>query len=128
MGIARIRVLGFADSDEAECARLARSLGGEFRRLDEVRSVEAEATGADAPTDAKGDVVEWAKLVVEFSGGVPLLVDLIRSWAGRNNSPSVRISIDGDEIELEAPSRRERQVLVEAWLARHGEAKPRVND
>jgi membrane-associated two-gene conflict system component 1 (EACC1) len=84
--------------------------------VDEVRRGRAEP-----PADAKGVGIEWAELVVTFTGGLPGLVALLRSWLPRHRGYSIVLEIDGDRLEVEGVSADERRRLEQAWLDRHTE-------
>ena len=68
---------------------------------------------------SKGTSLEWAELVVSFSGGLPAIVGLVRSWLGRQPGAKVKIDLDGDSLEIENASPAVQDQLIEAFLARH---------
>lgn len=113
----RLSVLGLADSDDAERARMTRELEHQLHRRG-VAHVGHPA--AVAPPGAKGAALEWAQLILGFTGSLPALLGYLRSWQKEQGEPSITVAIDGDEITLAEPSTEERSALVDAWLARHG--------
>jgi hypothetical protein len=73
----------------------------------------------EVPPQAKGTGIEWAELVVAFTGGLPGLVALLGSWLSRHKGYSVVMEIDGDRLEVDRVSSDEQRRLVQAWLDRH---------
>ena len=63
-------------------------------------------------------------LMVAFSaaGGVfPGLVETLRDWLGRQaGKHKIKVTIDGDTVELERATSAERQQLIDAFVRRHG--------
>jgi Effector Associated Constant Component 1 len=111
-----------SESDAREVEELTRRLRSELLRLD-VESV-SPLPGPPAPEGAKaGDAVAWSTLVLTLaaSGGVvTTVISALRDWLVRQPAPAViEVSIGGDSIRLEGSSTKERQRLIEAFLARH---------
>lgn len=109
-----------ADPEDAE--RLGRQLRSELRELD-VDDVTAVVDG-DAPPGAKGvDAASLAELLVTMSAGGGVFVTVlatIRDWLGRrSDAQSVKLTLDGDTLELTRATAAERADLVAAFLARH---------
>ena len=109
--------LHIAATDHEAAAALTRSLRREILDAD-VDSVE-HPRAATPPPGAKGDALEWANLIVGFSGGLPALIGLIRSWSIRNRDARVTLTIDDDLLELSDATASERSALIAAWIARH---------
>jgi hypothetical protein len=110
-----------ADADAEELDRLARRLRAELGELD----VDLRAVPGAAPPGAKAaDPVTVGSLMVAFSaaGGVfPGLVDTLREWLGRQaGRHKIKLTIDGDTVELERATTAERQQLIDAFVRRHG--------
>jgi hypothetical protein len=110
-----------ADADAEELDRLARRLRAELDELD----VDLRAVPGEAPPGAKAaDPVTVGSLMVAFSavGGVfPGLVDTLREWLGRQaGRHKIKLTIDGDTVELERATTAERQQLIDAFVRRHG--------
>jgi hypothetical protein len=110
-----------ADADAEDLDRLARRLRAELGELD----VELRAVPGAVPPGAKAaDPVTVGSLLVAFSaaGGVfPGLVDTLREWLGRQaGRHKIKLTIDGDTVELERATTAERQQLIDAFVRRHG--------
>ena len=93
--------------------------------VDDVRP----ATGGEVPPGSRGpSVAEIGTLLVSLGPSVQLLQSVVQSitaWLGRDRSTSaVKISIDGDVLELGAATADQQTQLVDAWLARHGGVVP----
>jgi Effector Associated Constant Component 1 len=119
MAAPRIEVLGWIDSDDEERAKLSRLLRGELLRLPDIAHVEHERSSQASHGAKAGEVLEWATLVVELAGGLSGLVAALRSWTRRNEGVTIRLSLDGDELEIREPSTEERAALVDSWLRSH---------
>jgi hypothetical protein len=110
------------DGDAEELDRLARRLRAELGELDlDVLAVPA----GELPAGAKAaDPVTIGSLVVAFSaaGGVfPGLVETLREWLGRQaGKHRIKVTVDGDTVELERATAGERQQLIDAFVRRHG--------
>jgi hypothetical protein len=109
------------EADAEELDRLARRLRAELGELD----VDLRAVPGEAPEGAKAaDPVTVGSLMVAFSaaGGVfPGLVETLREWLGRQaGRHKIKMTIDGDTVELERATSAERQQLIEAFVQRHG--------
>jgi hypothetical protein len=102
--------------DRRDLVRLSEQLRNALLDLD-VASI-GELPGSAGPEGGKGaGLVE--SLAVKL--GVVMLtkaIDKIREWAGRNGR-SVKVSIDGDSIELVGVTSEQQQMLLNVWLARH---------
>jgi hypothetical protein len=109
------------DTDAEELAKLAGRLRAELLDLD-VDAVQQPASGK-APPDSKG--VGWAaagELVVRLATTPEVLLSLIRglrSWLGRNRVRSVKLTLDGDSLEVSGVSSAEQDRLIDLWVTRH---------
>ncbi|WIY02918.1 hypothetical protein QRX60_03305 [Amycolatopsis mongoliensis] len=108
------------DADAEELDRLARRLRAELTELD----VDLRPVPGEVPAGAKAaDPVTVGSLMVAFSaaGGVfPGLVETLREWLGRQaGRHKIKMTIDGDTVELERATSAERQQLIEAFVQRH---------
>jgi hypothetical protein len=112
------------EQDAEELAELTQRLRDELLELD-VDAVEP-ATGGAAPEGAKGlELLAVGGLVVRFAMKAPVLravVDTIVGWLGRQQARSVRLTLDGDTLELTDVSSDEQQRLIELWVSRHAAA------
>jgi hypothetical protein len=110
-----------ADTDAEELALLTRRLGDELLDLD-VDAVHP-ARGGEAPDSSKGiDPLAAAGLVVRFVLRQDLLqsiIDGVRSWLGRQHAHSIKLTLDGDSLELTRVTSAEQDRLVELWVMRH---------
>ncbi len=109
------------DTDAEELAALARRLRAELLDLD-VDRVEP-LTAGEAPEGAKGvELLALGGLVVQFVLQPEVLtsiVDGVRSWLQRQSARSVKLTLDGDSLEVTGVSSQEQDRLVELWIARH---------
>ncbi len=117
-----VEVKATADADAEELAQLTNRLRDELLDLD-VDAVYA-ASGGEAPGSSKGlDLLAAGGLVVRFVLRQELLqsiIDGIRSWLGRQHARSIKLTLDGDSLELTGVSSAEQDRLVELWVMRHG--------
>jgi hypothetical protein len=112
------------EHDAEELAELTQRLRDELLELD-VDAVEP-ATGGAAPDGAKGlELLAVGGLVVRFAMKANILrtvVDATVGWLGRQQARSVKLTLDGDTLELTGVSSDEQQRLIELWVARHAAA------
>ena len=113
-----------ADTDAEELAQLTNRLRDELLGLD-VDTVYS-ASGGEAPDSSKGiDLLAAGGLVVKFVLRHELLQSIIgsvRSWLGRQHARSIKLTLDGDSLELTGVSSAEQDRLVELWVMRHAGA------
>ena len=107
--------------DPEEYERVTRQLRAELKDLD-VESVRLVTTET-APVGAKGDPVTTGALIVELSasGGVfTTLITVLHDWLRRHSgNHRIRVTIDGDTIELDGASAEREGKLVDAFVRRH---------
>ena len=48
------------------------------------------------------------------------LIDVVRSWLGRNRARSVSLTLDGDALEVSGVNSAEQDRLIDLWVSRHG--------
>jgi hypothetical protein len=112
------------DTDSEELATLTRRLRSELLDLD-VDAIESMTAG-DAPDGAKGvELLALGGLVVQFVLQPEVLssiVDGVRAWLQRQSAHSVKLTLDGDSLEVTGMSSAEQDRLVELWVARHAPA------
>jgi hypothetical protein len=110
-----------ADSDAEELADLTRRLREQLLELD-VDAVEP-ATGGEAPAGSKGvELLAIGGLVIQFAMQSEVLksvVDATTAWLGRQQGRSVKLTLDGDTLEVTGVSSDEQRRLVDLWVARH---------
>jgi hypothetical protein len=114
-----------ADADAEELAQLTNRLRVELLRLD-VDDVQSASAGS-APDSSKGiDLLAAGGFVVHFVLRADLLqsiIDGVRSWLRRQNAHSIKLTLDGDSLELTRLSSAEQDRLVELWVTRHSGAR-----
>ena len=113
------------DSDAEELAELTRRLRGQLLELD-VDTVEP-ATGGEAPAGSKGvELLAIGGLVIQFAMKSEVLksvVDATTAWLGRQQGRSVKLTLDGDTLEVTGVSSDEQRRLVDLWVARHADGR-----
>lgn len=112
-------------ADDEELAEAARRLRAELLELDITGADPAPAPDGEGPDRAKsGGVMAVAGLLVQFAGQDVLaaVISSIQGWLGRQRSRSVKLTIDGDSIELTGATSAEQARLIELWAARHAGA------
>ena len=118
------------DMADEQVAVVVSSVGGDIGDADDLAGLlrqELHETGFDverpavddAPPGSKGDALGWAQLAVSFSGGLPALVALLRTFTQRDETRKVTMTLGDDTLELAGPTSTQQQQLVDAWLARH---------
>ena len=108
-----------ADADSAELEDATSQLRRELLALD-VDDVKAPAVG-EAPPGTRGAVgAEIGTLLVAAGrAAIGPVVAAIQSWVARRASRSVKLTIDGDTIEVSNVSPEDQRELIESFLARH---------
>lgn len=111
-------------ADEARLEELALMLRQELLLLD-VRSVEPVRDG-EAPDGTRGGLAAIAGLLsVSLAPGLQVVgavVAVVRDWLRRSGGGhTVKISIDGDTLELTGASDEVQQRLVDSWVRKHSE-------
>jgi hypothetical protein len=116
-----VEVQAELDTDAEELAQLAGRLRAELLDLD-VDAVRRPVR-VDAPADAKGaGLLAFGELVVGLVASPEVLasiIDTVRSWLGRNRARSVKLTLDGDALEVSGVSSAEQDRLIELWVSRH---------
>jgi hypothetical protein len=101
------------DEATGRLSRLVRELD-----VDDIR----RGSGGSAPAGAKGSATDIATLLVGLSDSRALsaVVGTVRGWLGvSRGSRRVRLSVDGDELEVDGLSSEEQKDLIRSWLHRH---------
>ncbi|WP_350274675.1 hypothetical protein [Kribbella sp. HUAS MG21] len=114
-----------AGADEGQLEVLALLLRQELLMLD-VDTVEPYREG-EAPEGSKGGLAAVAGLLsVSLAPGLQALgsvIVVIREWLRRSSSGrTVKITIDGDVLELSGATGEVQQQLVDAFVRRHSGA------
>lgn len=113
-------------TDPEELAQLIGRLRRELLDLD-VDTVRPRTAGR-SPEGAKSGVemIAMGGLMVQFllrQEVLTSIVDGVRSWLQRQSARSVKLTLDGDSLEVTGATSAEQNRLVEHWIARH--ASPR---
>jgi hypothetical protein len=106
--------------DAEELGRVAYGLRDELLDLD-VDGVQV-AANEDVLAGSKGaGLLAAGGLVVRFVGHDVLksIIDTGRSWLGRQRQRNIRLTLDGDSLELTNPSPADQDRLVDLWISRH---------
>ena len=110
-----------SDTDAEELTLLAGRLRAELLDLD-LDDVRRPVRG-EAPEDAKGaGLLAAAELVVGLVASPEVLasiIDTVRSWLGRNPARSVKLTLEGDTLEVTDVSSAEQERLINLWVSRH---------
>ena len=112
--------LAVPDADPAEIDEITAKLRRELLELD-VESVERAPAG-EAPEGSRGIALALGALVVKFAAPKLLaaVVAVIKGWASRHGGArSVKLTMNGDSLEVTAASSEEQDRLIEAWIDRH---------
>lgn len=116
-----LEVRTLPDADSEELAGLTRRLRAELLDLD-VDDVKPMLAGR-APDGAKGvELLAFGALAIQFvlqKEVLTSIVDGVRSWLQRQSARSVKLTLDGDSLEVTGLGSSEQDRLVELWVARH---------
>jgi hypothetical protein len=109
-------------SDDERLEELALGLAGELRELD-VESV-APATAGDVPQGARSALAAVAGALVlsvrPTAAQLLSVVGVVRDWLRRSPvQRTVKVTIDGDTLELTGASDETQRRVVDDWIARH---------
>jgi hypothetical protein len=112
------------DYDAEELLELSQGLRGELLELD--LGAIGLASDGGAPGGAKGaELLAFGGLAIPLIGlRSPILravVDTTVAWLGRQQARSVKLTLDGDTLEVTGASSDEQSRLVEQWIARHAD-------
>ena len=118
------------DADDERLALMTEGLRQDLLALD-VRSVDPVSAG-DAPEGSKGvDAAAVGALVVALKTSVELatqVVAAVRSWlrrgSPRNATQVLRLTMNGQSIELSAATVDQQQQLVDAFVAAAANPRP----
>jgi hypothetical protein len=114
---------GDAPDDDEAIAESALALGHELAELD-VDEVLPVAAG-EAPEGAKGiELLALGGLLIKLGQSSRVLrevVDAVRDWVGRTAASSVKMTVDGDVLEITGASSADMKQLIDAWVERHSE-------
>ena len=119
----RIELAVELDADETELDAATRRLRQELLGLD-VDDVEQPPAGAAPPgTRSVGAALAGTLIVTSAQDLMQAIFHTVARWVGTSSARSVKLSIDGDSIEVTDPSAEDERRLIQAFLDRHaGEA------
>ncbi len=109
------------DYDAEELLELGRGLRDELLDLD----IDAAAFAGlgTVPEGAKGvETLLFGTLVVRLVLNPALLRSVVETtvaWLARRQARSVKLTLDGDTLEVTGVSSNEQDLLVEQWITRH---------
>lgn len=111
------------DADAVELDDATLSLQEELLELD-VDAVDRPASGPP-PDGAKAveATILGTLLVTTGKEVIAAVVRTIQGWVGRGKSRGVKLQLGEDSIEITDPTADEQRHLIEAFLARHVEAR-----
>ena len=110
-------------SDDERLEELALALAGELRELDDVESVAPAATD-DVPEGTRSALAAVAGALVlsvrPTTQQLMSVLGLVREWLRRSPvQRTVKVTIDGDTLELTGASDELQRRVVDDWVARH---------
>lgn len=111
--------------DEEVSPREMEELTAAMRRellLLDVQSVD-RVSGGPAPEGAKGiELAAIGALIVNLGQATPVLgqvVEAIRAWTARSPNRTVKLTLDGDTLEVGGISESQQHDVIRDWMARH---------
>jgi hypothetical protein len=121
LGLAQLAVwVEDEEADPEELADLTAHLRRELLGLD-VERVEQPRAGAPPPGSRAVDLVALGSRVVTFAKPELLVavVTTVRAWLEGSGQRSIKVTLDGDVLELTGLSSKEQRRVVAQWLDRH---------
>jgi Effector Associated Constant Component 1 len=108
------------EADPEELADLTAHLRHELLDLD-VETVESSRAGPPPPGSRAVDLAALGTLVVTVAQPELLVtvVTAVRAWLAGSQQRSVKVTLDGDTLELTGLSSKEQRRVVDQWLDRH---------
>jgi Effector Associated Constant Component 1 len=109
-----------SDADGEEIERLRRQLGAEMRSLDAEFSTVASQEAPPGSKGIGGVMTEWL-VTLSASGGVLVtLIATVNDWLGRRaDAQRIKVTIDGDTLELGGVTSEEQAELIRSFIQRH---------
>lgn len=112
------------DLEPAELEQVTRRVREALLELD-VERVDSVAGGSAPDGSKSGELAVLGGLVITMLQTPQLfqaMFGVLGSWLGGRSGRTVKVTLDGDTLELTGASEDERRAVVEAWLARHADA------
>jgi hypothetical protein len=112
------------DADAAELDDAASQLRRELLELD-VEAVERPPGEPPPPGTRAVEVALLGTLVVGAGRtAIAAVVHTIQAWVARTTSRTVKLTLDGDSIEVTNASDDDQRRLIETFVARHASSSP----
>jgi hypothetical protein len=112
------------DVSALEMEELTAAMRRQLLQLD-VESVD-RVSGGDAPEGSRGiELAAIGALIVNLGKATPVLgqvVEVIQAWAARAPNRTVKLTLDGDTLELNGMSEDDQRRVIKDWMARHPRA------
>ncbi len=112
------------DVSPLEMEELTAAMRRELLQFD-VESVD-RVSGGPAPEGTRGiELAAIGALVVSLGKATPVLgqvVEVIRAWAARSPSRTVKLTLEGDTLEVGGMSESEQHQVIKDWMVRHARA------
>ena len=113
--------LGLGDADPAEVDEATARLRNELLQLDVDRV--QRASGGEAPPGTRAvELVALGGLVVTLarnSDKIAAVIHTLEGWLARDRGRTIKLELDGDNIEVSGVSSAERERLISAFIERH---------
>jgi hypothetical protein len=108
---------GAEELDNATCALRDELLDLDVDAVDRTRAAEPPPAGTRA-----AEATMLAGLAVQVGQAtLTAVIGTIRQWVGRSAARSVKVTVDGDTLEVTNVSSGDQRELIAAFLARHPE-------
>src|ERR1035438_868519 len=113
--------VGVDGADDEELAELTSQLRDHLLDLD-VYAVSRTALGETPDGSHGAGPLEFGSLAIQFLLQQEILQSIINSvrfWLGHRRIRAVKLTLDGDSLELTDATSEQQERLVEAWVNRH---------
>lgn len=112
-----------SEADAEELTKLAVDLREQLLELD-IERADPAISGQAPPGTRAGEIFVAGALTVmlaQSSGLLTALVETVQSWVSLGGRRSVKLEIDGDELEVTGITRADQRELIQAWIDRHSD-------
>lgn len=109
-------------ADDAELDSLTTRLRQELLELD-VDEVERPSAGPAPDGSRAVELAAAGALVVGLirdNAVIESLIGTLQGWLSRDQARTIKVTLDGDTIELAGASDEDRRRLIRHWVAAHG--------
>jgi hypothetical protein len=110
------------DTDPEDRERLGLQLRNELRALDvdDVAVVDGGPPPDGAKSGAAAPLAEWLVTLSAGGGVFVTVIATVKDWLARRGAGhTVKLTIDGDTLELDGATQSERDELVATFVRRH---------